>query len=48
MKNPDCNDMKLGIIVNPRLRRVGSGVVRIDPAFPGRMSYKATKPGCIS
>ena len=28
---------------------MGSGVVRIDllRAFPGRMSYKATKPGIV-
>ena len=28
----------------------GSGIVRIDPLFPGQMSYKATKPGlmCLS
>ena len=25
--------------------RAGSGLVRIDAPFPGRMSYKATKPG---
>ena len=27
---------------------MGSGVVRIDPPFPGRMSYKATKPHLVS
>jgi len=34
--------------VSQRSPRAGSRVVRIDPApFPGRMSYKATKPGLI-
>ena len=28
--------------------RAGSGVLRIDRSFPGRISYKATKPGLVS
>jgi len=45
---PFLLERTLGTPHNPLWPSAGSWVERIDTAsFPGQMSYKATKPGCV-